>query len=192
MANNPDYKNLAAKLKKLGVLNYDLRKPLSTGQKANITKKANQFAGVLSRPGMYFKLGADKKTIRNAHQAEYLTSKTSIFIKRKPFYTSASIKNGVITLKELQGDGSRELEYKIHLPGTKEFFKLSEKLAKQPRNKNQWLTLKIGGNAPFNRTFQNVNQLLNYLSSFKLKDGGNWEELMPEISLVTMKTNVGF
>lgn len=141
---------------------------------------------------MYFKLTADKKTIKNARDAEHLTSKTSIFVKRKPFYTSASIRKGVITINEVQGDGSRTLQYKIHLPGSKEFFTLSEKLAKQKRDKNQWLTLKIGGNAPFNRTFQNVGQMLNYLSSFKLKDGGNWEELMPEIAIVTMKTHIGF
>ena len=194
MAHDDPYKKLAAKLKSIGAVNYDLRKPLSSGQKSNITKKANQFKDVIERPGTFYKFTGTKKELRNAKEAEYLTSKTHLFVKRKPFYAGASFKKGVLRIKEIQGDGSATLEHTIYLPGTKEFYAYSKKLSEMPRDKNEWLTLKIGANSPFRRSFQSVGEMLNYLSSFKLKDKNNssWEEIKPEISLVKLHLKRGF
>lgn len=47
------YKEGAKRLKKLGLIDYDLRKPLSPGQKSNITRLENKFKPILNSPDNY-------------------------------------------------------------------------------------------------------------------------------------------
>lgn len=77
------------------------------------------------------------------------------------------------------GGGFSEEVYK----GGWDFFKNAEKVFKKKLKKGEYVTVRIGDHRAFNRTFTDINTLLNYMRNWTPTDD-NKNDLISHISIV--------
>lgn len=69
-------RNNARKLKALGLIDYDLRRELTPGQKGNITRLAKQYSGAIDRPKEFVRRTVSKKTGKLLKESGYQSFKS--------------------------------------------------------------------------------------------------------------------
>lgn len=180
---NPQYKNRLKALKKLGVVDYDLRKNLSASQKRNITLKYEQYKSILIHSENYAIKSVNKKLGNEFKESGYKTiskkggAKIKVIIPKTPEAT-VTIKRGKAIVE------SPTRIYEIYPNTKKDFFKKLDELKDLKFNKNQYLTGQIMGNRPFKRKFLNTAQLLHYVTTtFK-------PDLISHMTVVTVKNTI--
>lgn len=108
------------------------------------------------------------------------TGKTRVFIPT-PEGQKAHIKKGRVIIE------SKNYREEIY-PGGWKFFENAKKLFKKKLGKNEYITVRIGNNAAFNRTFKDINSLLFYMRNWNPKDEGEEkDDLIGHISIVKVK-----
>ena len=169
-------KKNAAGLKKLGLIDYDLRKRLHWKQKEKIERLAKEYSEVLSRPQQFISRPIAKETARNLKSAGYetfkdvRTGKIKSLIKIPDDAQTVRIRKGRVTV---QYDGFTEKWLTGIAPANmeKEIRRLKKLQAKNPSNFQ--ITGKIGDNSPFKHSrFVDVDTFIKYLK--------NWEVNYPK------------
>lgn len=170
-------KKVAIKLKKLGLIDYDLRKRLHWKQKEKIDRLSREYSEPLARPQQFIMRTIGKETAANLKRAGYETFKnvrtgkiTSLIkiqddaIKVKITKKNVFVKYDGFTEKWLTGVAPSDLE--------KELRRLKKQQEKSPHNFQ--ITGKIGDNAPFKHSrFASVEQLERYLKSWEINYPSN-------------------
>ena len=162
----------ATRLKKLGLINYDLRERLHYKQREKIEKLAEKYSEVLKHPQQFITRPIGKKTAAQLKQSGYetikdiRTGKIRSLIPIRPDVTRVRIKGGIV---KVQYDGYTEK----WLIGTKpqdyeaELTRLESVQKRDPYNFQ--ITGKIGSNGPFKHSrFVDVNSMRNYLKAWKV------------------------
>ena len=188
---------LARKANKAGLTNYDLKSPLSVGQKSyltKLTKDSNPLKQVLNNPKGFAILDAPARLVKNAKQAGVIASNGKLFVRNKILNGKPSFKNMKVTKFGIAYDEQLQnvtRHFDIFYPGTEGFFKLSKELEKgiHPLGKNSYVTFKIGGNSPFRNVFSDYATLYNYIDEMVAGNvfTNDFGKLLPEISFVTIK-----
>ena len=186
MAKNP-YKKYAGQLKRLGLIDYDMRKTLSSSQKANITKKVAEYGHFLKHPELFYAPHVYKKRAKELKTSGYKVTPSGRAIIPLKEFTSARLGKGSIVFKN--GDLTED----VKLVGAKNFHNELKKLAGMKLTRHQMITVKIGDNGSFKRSFTSYAELHNYLAhEFSPKDSSTKNrlkrvnELMPKMSIVTV------
>lgn len=108
------------------------------------------------------------------------TGKTKLFIPT-PHGEKATIKKGRLILD------SKNYREEIY-PGGWQFFENAKKIFKKKLGKNEYITVRIGDNSAFNRTFKDINSLLFYMRDWNPKDAlESKDNLIGHISIVKVK-----
>jgi hypothetical protein len=176
---NPKYK-YAKQLKKIGLINFDLRKNLTPSQKTTITKLSDKYKSYLKRPKEFVIRPVQKETKKVAEKSGYLTTKKSIIL---PIHgaTKVSVSNKKIIYYR---DGKKE---EVHLIGNLEsFYKKAFELQTKIK-KNQLVTFKYGDNAASNYSFNSLEELKKYLTEVLEPRFKNKKELYTSISIMTLE-----
>ena len=186
MAKNP-YKKYASQLKRLGLIDYDLRKTLSSAQKGAITKKVAEYGHFLKHPELFYAPQVRKARAKELKVSGYKVTPSGRAIIPLKEFTSAKLGKGSIVFKN--GDLTED----VKLVGAKDFHNELKKLAGMKLSRNQMITVKIGDNGSFKRSFTSYAELHNYLAhEFSPKDSSTKNrlkrvnELMPKMSIVTV------
>lgn len=189
-------KKRAKLLKKANLLNpekYDLRKPLTSRQIGQINKLWNGPKHKDGGRGQGWKNTLNNPDIVKRH----LSKKKANLLKEQGYQvvnqTVYIPKNGA---KEIHVKGmeivkkySDAIEKDFIFP-TGDILKNLQELSSRPLKTNQYVTVKIGNNAPFNQTFDSFLTLLNYLGKWKPRDKfSDREELIGHMSLVEIFEN---
>jgi hypothetical protein len=187
MAIKSFYQKVAGDLKRLGLIDYDLRKNLSTGQKSRIATLARDYGHALKHPELFHiaKVGEERK--KELIKSGFKVTPTNRAVIPLMNYESARIKKGNI---EFKANGMSE---KTYLAGSKNFIPTFEKLARKKLKRNQMITVRIGDHAPFNSRFNTVEALTHYVRNvFTPKDkGAEKEKLQRLMSIVTIEISPG-
>lgn len=171
-------------MKSAGLIDIDLRKTLTPAQKGAITKRHNQHKSILNHLQQFTTRTVSNKTAKNittaALKVKTKSGKTKVFIPT-PEGQSAHIKKGRVIIE------SKNYREEIY-PGGREFFENAKKLFKKKLGKNEYITVRIGSNNAFNRTFKDINSLLFYMRDWNPKDEGEEkDDLIGHISIVKVK-----
>lgn len=169
-------------MKRLGLIDYDLRKKLSSGQKSHITKLANEYRHALAYPKAFHIAKVSAARAKELKDSGFKVTKTGRAIIPLKGYEKASIKPGrIIFSHESYTD-------ETVLGGAKDFYKNAMKLRGKKLKRNQYLTVRIGDNAEFSRKFISWADLINYVNNvFQPKDPGESKErILGFISVVTV------
>lgn len=186
MAIKSFYQKVAGDLKKLGLIDYDLRQNLSTGQKSRITKLASEYGHAIRHPEMFHIAKVGKETAKALKDSGYKVTPTNRALIPLHEFTSAKIKRGYIEFK------AGNLTEKSYLAGAKDFHKKLEGITKRRLKRNEMITAKIGDSAAFNTRFSRYSDLYKYLSTFYPKDPGmTREKLYGLLSIVTIEKGSG-
>jgi hypothetical protein len=171
-------RNNARRLKALGLIDYDLRRALSPGQKSNITRLARKYSGIVDHPAEFVKRTVSKKTADLLKDSGYQTFKNK---KTKSYRTvipskdtvSVRIKNDRLirefpthretSLLFLRHDFLSRLEQEherhVNLYG-EEYYQTGE---------GKFFTVKIGDAGAWHH-FRSPYVLLNYIEQWQPKD----------------------
>jgi hypothetical protein len=170
----------------LGFIDYDLRRNLNNGQKSQITKLAQQYSQLLSKPQAFHVQKAPKGSKAGLRTAGFTVNRGGKAIIPKYEYDKVTLRPGHVYLER---DGKRE---DIYLAGSRQFFDKLRNLndAKAKLGRNQMLTVQIGDNNAFSSRFRTYWELYQYLTKFQPKDDGEQRErLFARMSIVTI-TNI--
>lgn len=175
-------KKSAKKLKALGLIKYDLRKNLNTGQKAAITRLTREYSFFLDNPQDFVVRNVSRKTAKLTKESGLKT------IKSKSGKTAKVIipAKGAISVKFKKGKIVKEYSDR------KEIVLLTHKhdfLTQLEQNAEKWsdaprkfFTVQIGENGPF-AVMRNAKDLLNYMKQWEPKDatpGSRQEAVLKE------------
>lgn len=187
------YRDTARDLKKLGLVKYDLRRELSSGQKSQITKILNRLSDTfggekaakffLNNPKEFHvaKVGAKTQAVLADSGFKLLPNGKAVIPKKGA--DSVKVKKGSVTYKR------GNVTYEDKLVGAEDFFPTLKKLSKKKLPRNQMLTVQVGDNLPFQRArFSSYADLYRYLQEWKpnLANGDTKEKVMSFVSIVTI------
>jgi len=173
------YQEKAKQLKRLGLIDYDLRSKLNRGQKSHITKLEREFKALLARPEDYTKLDISDRRAGNI-SGEAFKIKPKGSKKTKVFYLGEVKKVGrkSVTVKQ------RNFIHEVFDSGGKNILdKISD--AAQRLKPDQNLMVSIGGRI-FNQQFANKHALDKYLRDWVPKDEKDRDRLMGEMVITTV------
>lgn len=178
------YKEKARLLKKAGLLNIDLRKTPTSSQKGTITKAFDKHKSLLSNLQDFTIRTVSRKTAKSIDTAalkiKTKSGKEKLFIPT-PHGEKVRIKKGRVNLD------TKNYHEEIY-PGGWQFFDNAKKIFKKKLGKNEYITVRIGENAAFNRTFKDINSLLFYMRDWSPKDAQESKQnLIGHISIVKVK-----
>jgi hypothetical protein len=190
---NKNYRTAARDLKKLGLVNYDLRRNLSSGQKSQITKLlgklADTFGGEKARDRFF--------TNPEDYQVSRVSPKTQSALVDSGFKV---LPNGRAVIPKKGADSvsvsSKGITYKkgkvktTTIPTSfQDFFPTLKKLSAKKLGRNQMLSVQIGDAHHFQRRFDSYASLYKYLQEeFEPKDPNtDKDELIARISIVTIE-----
>ena len=173
------YEQAGRDLKKLGVVSYPDLKSLSPQQKGWITRKAAEFKEVLKNPQNFAIRKVSKATAQELKGAGYKTTKTNkVAIPLHKTDTgrmdSVKISRGKLIFK---GNGITEI---VTPSNAANFHDKVTELGKKKLKRNQYLTIKIGDNAPFQSRHSNLGELFYYIKNTFKPIGPKGEKLKPE------------
>ena len=164
-----------------------MRKTLSSSQKANITKKVAEYGHFLKHPELFYAPHVQKRRAKELKTSGYKVTPSGRAIIPLKEFTSAKLGKGSIVFKN--GDLTED----VKLVGAKNFHNELKKLAGMKLTRHQMVTVKIGDNRSFKRSYTSYAELHNYLAhEFSPKDSGTKNrlkrvnELMPKMSIVTV------
>lgn len=178
-----NYRDTARDLKRLGLVDYDLRKPLSSGQKSRITKLREEYEHFLKSPEQFHFTRVGKETARALADTGYKVLPGNRALIPLHEAQSASIKGGKITLNY------GRMKEEITLAGHKSFFPTLKELSGKKLKRNQMLTVAIGDNNAFQRArFGSYHELYKYIQEWEPKDPyAKKKKLMAQMSIVTVE-----
>ena len=158
-----DYIKKAHQLKKLGLINLDLRKKLTPADKRIITLKYDKYNTIIKYPENNTIKTVSKSLaakLKDSGYKVYKSSKSGALKAVIPHYekSKVTIKKDIITIEGI----SRS--YNLFPVQRSKFFELAEKLSEIKLKGNQYLTAQIGGNRPFLRSFRSGSDLMKYVS----------------------------
>lgn len=159
-------------------------------QKAAITRKHNKHKSVLNNLQDFARVIVNSNTAKkidaDSMRVKTKTGKVALFIHKEKDQR-VKVKRGRV-IKESQQ--YREEVY----PGGWNFFDNAQKVFKKKLKRNEYITVKIGDHQAFNRSFKDINSLLNYMAAWTPKDKKTAkgrarlkEELISHISIVKVK-----
>ena len=159
--------------------NYDLRYGLTPQQKSAITRKYKQFQTIVDYSDNYQILTVKNKTANDisiaAKKIKLKGGKTKLIVPIE--------KGQKVTIKRgraiFSGGGFQEEVYK----GGWDFFDNAKKVFSKKLKKGEYVSVRIGDNRPFNRTFTDINTLLNYMQGWTPIDEQK-EKLISHISII--------
>lgn len=169
------------------MIDIDLRKKLTRQQKSAITRKHNKHKTIVTHLQAFAQRIVNKSTAKEidtaALKVKTKSGKIKLFIPT-PEGQTAHIKKGRVVIE------SKNYREEIY-PGGWNFFKNAEKLFKKKLVKNEYITVRIGDNNSFNRTFKDINSLLFYMREWQPKDPLETKEnLIGHISIVKVKDDL--
>lgn len=172
-------------LKRLGIVKYDFRKPLSRGQKSNITKQIAKFGNYIKHPEQYHAPIVRSTTTKQLKGAGYLVTPRGRAIIPLKGNDKASVSNGTIIFE------SPGVKTKTYLVSADKFHSKLKKLSESKLERNQMITVQIGNNASFSRArFTSYAELYYYLQQWEPDDddydGNLKNRLMAQMSIVTI------
>jgi hypothetical protein len=177
----------AKRLKEFGLINYDLRKSLNPGQKAQVAKLAWEYKEVLRKPERFYTPHVGEKTARLLETSGFkVTPKGKALIPLHEYATAkVDAKKGVV---QFQGFG---IAKEVILASHKDFFKKLKALdeGKHKLKRNQMLTVQIGNRRPFESArFDSYWKLYQYvMEDFRARDpGADKTKLIAQMSVVTV------
>lgn len=175
------------------MIDYDLRRDLSTGQKSAITRLAKKHAAeledvkqYLNRPDDFVLRPVSKKNAEILKKSgfKFMPGKQTAIIPRRG-YDSVSIKGATI---EYTKSGKKDTVYLSGDPVS--LFSKAQKL-QQEIKRNQLLTFKIGENSIASTRYLNLKQMKEYLRHVVLprmrKNGIGAAEFWPMVSIVEIQ-----
>lgn len=178
-----DYVEAAKRLRAFGLGgNFNLARKLSPQQKSAITRKYQQYQSIVDYADNYQIL-----TVKNKTAKEITVAAKKIPIKNKgktklivPIEKGqkVSIKRGNVVFS---GGGFNEEVFK----GGWDFFKNADKVFAKKLKKNEFVTVRVGDNRPFNMRFKDKTSLLNYMQAWTPKDQQK-EKLISHISITRL------
>lgn len=148
-------------LKKLGFIDYDLRK-LNSGQKSRIVVLADQYKHLLSNTDRFYTPKVNKNQKAALKTAGFEVNKGGRAIVPLYEYTGAKLKGD--SLYMTGGEGGRSEQ--IILAQSREFFDRLKQLSTSGKDlpRNQMITVRIGDNNSFSQRFASYWQLYQYLA----------------------------
>jgi len=182
-----EYKKRAKLLKKSGLVEYDLRKQLSTNQKRKIRRLWNgeqsstKWGDVLNKKADKFtKRHVSDKKLKILKSQGYPVSGNTVFIPNDG-YDSIHIKGNKIIKTE---KGKKIIDFII--PNHKILDELERLTNDKTLPKDTFVTVRIGDNGPFQRiVFDNYGALFHYVSNWNPKDvGADREQLISLMSII--------
>lgn len=179
-------KEKAKALKALGVVKYDLRKPLNFGQRMAIEKSYQKYGSYIEKPEKFAAPVVREKTAKALKGSGYLVTPRGRAII--PLTDGAQ----KARIARIDGDGVIQFEKQGEIRQTllasrENFLKRLEQLTKKKLGKNQMVTLQIGNHAPFKQKFTSFGQLFYYAEQFTPDDPDeDVENLFPLMSIVTI------
>jgi hypothetical protein len=166
----------AKRLKALGLIDYDLRRPLSRGQKSRVTKLAKQYSGAIDHPDDYAKRNVSAHTADLLKESGYQVFKSKRTGKYKAVIpsrgtTAVKIKNDRLIR---QFDTHREtsmlfLRHDIFEVLQREAEKQELLYGDEPYLSDKFFTIKIGESSAW-KHFRTPADLLNYITDWQPKD----------------------
>jgi len=172
------YKEIAKKLKLNKLISYDLRKSLNPQQKAAITRQWNQYGDFIE--GDYVKRSVSKKRAIKMKQTGFKTHNKNVWLPTEGFDKHK------IRIKGDKVIYSSADKYRIiPIQLKSEFLAKLKKLSKKKLKRGEFVTVKIGVNAPFWKLFTSYGELLNYVTGWEPKEDKNIkDELIGQMSTV--------
>lgn len=186
---NKPYRAIAGELKKLGLVSYDLRQSLNSGQKAQITKLAKEYGHVLKHPDQFHTPKVGKETAKTLKTAGFKVTKTGRAIiplsdGTGGHYQKANIKGGRILFSR---PGRRE---DVYLAGSAKFFKELKRIGKKKLPRNARVSVRIGDGGAFSHNYMTYADLYKYLSEeFVPKDPGESKQRLLSLMSVVYVTD---
>jgi hypothetical protein len=158
MLSNKDKRD---RLAAIGVDPYKGIKYLNHDQKSYIARLHRKYSENLDLTDTAVIRTSKKEVIKNARAAGLEVYKGQIMVAKRKAEKVKLTRNG-----DIQYIWSpRKKEVRILASGEK-LLETVERLRKKRFAKNKFITVAIGGNAPFNKMFKNFDDLENYLRSF--------------------------
>ena len=148
-------------LAELGINPYGRRKELNHDEKSYIARLWRKYSDNLDLNDTASLRTHDKKIIHNAKAAGLDVYKGRILVAKRKAEKVELTRAGNIK----HTFSHRKKETRILASGEK-LFETVERLRKKRLPKNKFITVAIGGNAPFNKVFTSFDDLENYLRSF--------------------------
>jgi hypothetical protein len=161
----PSYSDKVKKLRQLGKAlpdKYNLQKQLTPAQKSAVTRMFDKHAYLLNHPDEFSvkSLSKSKANILTVAAAKFKTGKKiKAFIPIEKGQAVTVKKNGQVVFRD------RIKEETVFPGGWRTEDAINKAFAKKLRKK-EYITARIGGRQPFNRTFDSKAQLMNYLKGF--------------------------
>jgi hypothetical protein len=174
------YKEKALLLRKINAINVDLRRELSSKNKALITRRYNKHSGILENLQDFSQKIVNNKTAKQLSAIKYSVKlkngKTKVLIYAPD--QKVKIRDGKIY--KISGDYHETI-----YPAGKDIFKSATKLFKKKLSRHEYVMISIGGARPFNRVFYDINSLLFYVSNWNPNDeDADKSDLIQHMSLV--------
>lgn len=185
-----DYKKSARALKRAGFIDYDLRHNLTTGQKSAVTRLLKQHGEIIKNPDNFIKRRVAPGAIKKLKGDGYTTTKKAVYLSKENFkevhIKTEKKKKGGREITITRRSGNKKQTTKVYT--NSELLAALEREGNKDRPKNKFITVRIGDNGVFRRTFRNAGELMFYLrEKFKpeLKKGVTKESLISQMSFVS-------
>lgn len=182
MSNSFDYKSAAKRLRAFGLGgDFDLRYGLTPQQKSAITRKYNQYKSIVDYSDNYKILTVKSKTAKDitvaAKKIKAKGGKTKLIIPVEKGQNVKIVRGNAV----FSGGGFHEEVFK----GGWDFFNNAKKVFAKKLKKGEYVTVRVGDNRPFNRSFTDIKSLLNYMKEWRPNDASK-ENLISHISITRL------
>lgn len=172
-------KSPAKLLKEKGLIpkGWDLRKPLTSGQKSWITKQSKVHAQLIKRPGDFTIRRVGNATAKQLKASGYKVENNRAIIHSKQ--SNVRIKRGEI---EIQRPHQTE---RVILKGGPDFLRQLQNLDKRKLAPNQAYGLKIGDSPTINTIRPSLRELIQYARNLNFHSAGGQNHV--SIVLITVR-----
>ena len=156
----------ASGLKKLKLIDYDLRKALTPAQNKRINRLYKEYKQIILKPETFHFATVKKESAKVLKKSGYTVIGTRAIIPHKGFDKVSIKKDHILS----QNSDLKEITL---LSGSPKFHANLKSLANKKLNRNQYMSAKIGDNAAFDRPFLSYADLFRYVNTFNPKDAEN-------------------
>ena len=177
-------------MKALGLIDYDLRRDLSTGQKSRITKlekslPKEEYGGFLDYPHKYVVKKVNPKRAHELADSGYVVSRANRAVLPKGKFDTVELRGA----KMIRTKGN--IKEETILVGSLDFEKEFKKAASKKLQKNQQFSARIGENGHFKETYSSIAALNHYIrhdlaGKLTEKDPEKRKKIFAQLSLVTI------
>jgi hypothetical protein len=179
-------KSPAKILKEKGLIpkEWDLRKPLSKGQKSWITKQSTKYAQLVKRPGDFTIKRVGKSTAQNLKSQGYAIERNKAVIPTKNGAKARILRGNVEIVRPHQTE-------RIMFRLTPETMPRFERLMKKRLKKNQAWALRIGENPLNTETSNSISPDLKWLWNYAVNFRGHSPDAKNHMYLVLITVHSG-